>query len=163
ETALLKPIRGRACRRAGDPERVGDPDRRRFCPGGLGYVPVSRGSAPALRHSILADPRRPAGSRVSPSVSPTCCRLLSGTALTCRAWTGGTNGGQVAPHSSWLRAFRYYRPVALLRFKPGQIRGVCALMKYHVLYRGPLSSCNYGCHYCPFAKHAETHADLQGD
>jgi len=36
-------------------------------------------------------------------------------------------------------------------------------MKYHVLYRGPLSSCNYGCHYCPFAKHAETHADLQGD
>jgi MoaA/NifB/PqqE/SkfB family radical SAM enzyme len=36
-------------------------------------------------------------------------------------------------------------------------------MKYHVLYRGPLSSCNYGCHYCPFAKRAETHADLQGD
>ncbi len=25
-----------------------------------------------------------------------------------------------------------------------------------VLYRGPLSSCNYGCRYCPFAKHHET-------
>ncbi len=25
-----------------------------------------------------------------------------------------------------------------------------------VLYRGPLSSCNYGCTYCPFAKHHET-------
>jgi hypothetical protein len=36
-------------------------------------------------------------------------------------------------------------------------------MKYHVLYRGPLSSCNYGCTYCPFAKRAENHADLEGD
>lgn len=36
-------------------------------------------------------------------------------------------------------------------------------MKYHVLYRGPLSSCNYGCGYCPFAKRAETHAQLEGD
>ncbi len=25
-----------------------------------------------------------------------------------------------------------------------------------VIYRGPLSSCNYGCPYCPFAKHTET-------
>jgi MoaA/NifB/PqqE/SkfB family radical SAM enzyme len=25
-----------------------------------------------------------------------------------------------------------------------------------VLYRGPLSSCNYGCEYCPFAKHHES-------
>lgn len=36
-------------------------------------------------------------------------------------------------------------------------------MKYHVLYRGLLSSCNYGCNYCPFAKRAENHADLEGD
>jgi len=36
-------------------------------------------------------------------------------------------------------------------------------MKYHVLYRGPLSSCNYGCDYCPFAKRDETHAQLEGD
>ena len=28
-----------------------------------------------------------------------------------------------------------------------------------VLYRGPLSSCNYGCTYCPFAKHHETDAE----
>ncbi len=29
-------------------------------------------------------------------------------------------------------------------------------MSLAVLYRGPLSSCNYGCTYCPFAKHHET-------
>lgn len=32
-----------------------------------------------------------------------------------------------------------------------------------VLYRGPLSSCNYGCHYCPFAKHTETPAEHEAD
>jgi MoaA/NifB/PqqE/SkfB family radical SAM enzyme len=36
-------------------------------------------------------------------------------------------------------------------------------MKYHVLYRGPLSSCNYGCEYCPFAKRQDTPADLEAD
>lgn len=36
-------------------------------------------------------------------------------------------------------------------------------LKYHVLYRGPLSSCNYGCNYCPFAKRDETYAQLEGD
>jgi MoaA/NifB/PqqE/SkfB family radical SAM enzyme len=36
-------------------------------------------------------------------------------------------------------------------------------MKYHILYRGPLSSCNYACGYCPFAKKAETHAELEND
>jgi MoaA/NifB/PqqE/SkfB family radical SAM enzyme len=34
---------------------------------------------------------------------------------------------------------------------------------YTILYRGPLSSCNYGCEYCPFAKRNETHAQLEGD
>ncbi|HEU4328606.1 MAG TPA: STM4011 family radical SAM protein [Roseiflexaceae bacterium] len=29
-------------------------------------------------------------------------------------------------------------------------------MDLSILYRGPLSSCNYGCDYCPFAKHTET-------
>ena len=32
-----------------------------------------------------------------------------------------------------------------------------------ILYRGPLSSCNYGCTYCPFAKHAEPAAELEAD
>lgn len=32
-----------------------------------------------------------------------------------------------------------------------------------VLYRGPLSSCNYGCPYCPFAKHSETPAEHEQD
>jgi MoaA/NifB/PqqE/SkfB family radical SAM enzyme len=35
--------------------------------------------------------------------------------------------------------------------------------RYHVLYRGPLSSCNYGCEYCPFAKRDETYGELAGD
>lgn len=32
-----------------------------------------------------------------------------------------------------------------------------------VLYRGPLSSCNYGCAYCPFAKRHETNAEHEAD
>lgn len=36
-------------------------------------------------------------------------------------------------------------------------------MKLTILYRGPLSSCNYGCTYCPFAKHAETAAEHAHD
>jgi MoaA/NifB/PqqE/SkfB family radical SAM enzyme len=33
----------------------------------------------------------------------------------------------------------------------------------HVLYRGPLESCNYGCAYCPFAKRVDTGARLHAD
>ena len=36
-------------------------------------------------------------------------------------------------------------------------------MKLSILYRGPLSSCNYGCDYCPFAKHAETDEEHGAD
>jgi len=34
---------------------------------------------------------------------------------------------------------------------------------YSILYRGPLSSCNYGCDYCPFAKRNETYEQLESD
>ena len=36
-------------------------------------------------------------------------------------------------------------------------------MNLTILYRGPLASCNYGCTYCPFAKHAETAAERAAD
>jgi hypothetical protein len=36
-------------------------------------------------------------------------------------------------------------------------------MKLSVMYRGPLTSCNYGCRYCPFSKHAESDAQLRRD
>lgn len=36
-------------------------------------------------------------------------------------------------------------------------------MKLSILYRGQLSSCNYGCWYCPFAKHTETLAEHEVD
>ena len=36
-------------------------------------------------------------------------------------------------------------------------------MNLAILYRGPLSSCNYGCDYCPFAKHSETPAEHERD
>ena len=36
-------------------------------------------------------------------------------------------------------------------------------MDLSILYRGPLSSCNYGCEYCPFAKHSETAAEHKQD
>lgn len=36
-------------------------------------------------------------------------------------------------------------------------------MQWSILYRGPLSSCNYGCTYCPFAKTKNTRAELADD
>ena len=36
-------------------------------------------------------------------------------------------------------------------------------MELSILYRGPLSSCNYGCEYCPFAKRRETAEELEVD
>lgn len=36
-------------------------------------------------------------------------------------------------------------------------------MNLSILYRGPLSSCNYACDYCPFAKRSETPAKLAAD
>jgi MoaA/NifB/PqqE/SkfB family radical SAM enzyme len=36
-------------------------------------------------------------------------------------------------------------------------------MKLSILYRGSLSSCNYACHYCPFAKHQESVAEHARD
>jgi MoaA/NifB/PqqE/SkfB family radical SAM enzyme len=35
--------------------------------------------------------------------------------------------------------------------------------RWVILYRGPLSSCNYGCDYCPFAKTKNTRAELEDD
>lgn len=34
---------------------------------------------------------------------------------------------------------------------------------WNILYRGPLSSCNYACGYCPFAKTTNTKAELRDD
>ena len=36
-------------------------------------------------------------------------------------------------------------------------------LKLRILYRGPLSSCNYECNYCPFAKRHESAAELKHD
>jgi MoaA/NifB/PqqE/SkfB family radical SAM enzyme len=36
-------------------------------------------------------------------------------------------------------------------------------VQLHILYRGPLESCNYGCVYCPFAKKVDTRAELLAD
>jgi MoaA/NifB/PqqE/SkfB family radical SAM enzyme len=38
-----------------------------------------------------------------------------------------------------------------------------AALDLSILYRGPLSSCNYGCDYCPFAKHTETREEHEVD
>lgn len=35
--------------------------------------------------------------------------------------------------------------------------------RWNILYRGPLSSCNYACDYCPFAKTSNTAAELRED
>jgi len=35
--------------------------------------------------------------------------------------------------------------------------------RWNILYRGPLSSCNYACTYCPFAKTSNSTAELKDD
>ncbi len=37
------------------------------------------------------------------------------------------------------------------------------MSRWSILYRGPLSSCNYGCTYCPFAKTVNSAAELRED
>lgn len=37
------------------------------------------------------------------------------------------------------------------------------MKRWSILYRGPLSSCNYACDYCPFAKTRNTRAELADD
>lgn len=37
------------------------------------------------------------------------------------------------------------------------------MVRINILYRGPLSSCNYACAYCPFGKRAEAPAELAKD
>ena len=37
------------------------------------------------------------------------------------------------------------------------------MTRWHILYRGSLSSCNYECAYCPFAKTSNTAAELRRD
>ncbi|MEZ5300838.1 MAG: STM4011 family radical SAM protein [Verrucomicrobiales bacterium] len=38
-----------------------------------------------------------------------------------------------------------------------------SLDRWNILYRGPLSSCNYACGYCPFAKRRNSAAELRDD
>lgn len=35
--------------------------------------------------------------------------------------------------------------------------------RWNIIYRGPLSSCNYGCEYCPFAKTKNSRPELEDD
>jgi hypothetical protein len=65
---------------------------------------------------------------------------------------------------------RYHRkliaPPPLVYYQSTDHCAVCArgaAMHLSILYRGPLSSCNYGCTYCPFAKHAETRQEHAAD
>jgi hypothetical protein len=47
----------------------------------------------------------------------------------------------------------------------GKNERVCIAMNtaWSILYRGPLSSCNYACGYCPFAKTRNTRVELRDD
>src|SRR4029077_5251510 len=55
------------------------------------------------------------------------------------------------------------RPVALPAGRPRPHGGVRVGLNLSILYRGPLSSCNYACGYCPFAKRRETAGELAHD
>src|SRR4051812_7290966 len=53
--------------------------------------------------------------------------------------------------------------VAVFAVGRAKVGGVRMALKLRILYRGPLSSCNYDCRYCPFAKRHETAAELGRD
>src|SRR5215469_7546700 len=55
--------------------------------------------------------------------------------------------------------------MAMVTRRKGKNERVCAAMKtsWSILYRGPLSSCNYDCGYCPFAKTRNTREELLHD
>jgi len=55
--------------------------------------------------------------------------------------------------------------VAVFGCRARENERVCAEMKtsWSILYRGELSSCNYHCDYCPFAKTRNTPAELEED
>src|SRR6266849_6054884 len=72
-------------------------------------------------------------------------------------------GRRMAPDIPWPRMVRLDRSGLLFLVAQNSSAEVCTRMIYRVLYRGPLSSCNYACGYCPFAKRAETHAELEDD
>ncbi len=48
-------------------------------------------------------------------------------------------------------------------FVPSTPSTPSAALDLSILYRGTLSSCNYDCPYCPFAKHWESPAELKAD
>src|SRR5262245_40999388 len=55
--------------------------------------------------------------------------------------------------------------MAVVAGNQGKDERLCASVKrsWSILYRGPLSSCNYECGYCPFAKTRNTRAELKHD
>ena len=47
--------------------------------------------------------------------------------------------------------------------QPAASHDASTLEPWSILYRGPLSSCNYACDYCPFAKTRNTRRELEDD
>src|SRR5690606_24541191 len=86
--------------------------------------------------------------------------------LARRAVDHGAGRGRGRPAASQLRRARAlgrHRSLALFPPRGGTDGGLRVRLDLTILYRGTLSSCNYDCPYCPFAKHWESPAELAAD
>src|SRR5205085_1024801 len=117
----------------------------------------------ALRHSIAALRRGADVGGVPTALRHRGARRPARVGRAGAARPGAAGRGGAVADGGGGRAFRHARPLAVLRGGAGLDGGLRMALNLSILYRGPLSSCNYGCAYCPFAKHAETAEELAAD
>src|SRR5262249_54816859 len=106
------------------------------------------------------------GAGVHGVSAPFRWRRLRRSAAARRAGSARPGDGKRRPAAtdgSGAGALRRDRAVAVLGEGAPADGGLRVALTLSILYRGPLSSCNYGCAYCPFAKHAETADELAVD
>ena len=151
-------------RREGDHRRLPGPDRDGVRHGRPRLRARRRRAAPALPAPV--DPQRRRGWTSSRYAARFGTRR--GRRLPRPPDVGGRSGcsdampaAGVPTAPGWSGRTRW--AVVLLRPRCSPHGGVRAEMNLSILYRGPLSSCNYACAYCPFAKRTETAAELAHD
>src|SRR5262249_39817799 len=117
----------------------------------------------ALHHSVAALRRGAAVGGVSQPLRHGSPRRPARAGRAGAAWPRSASPGAAAPDGGGRRAFRRARPLAVLRCRAGPGGGLRGALNRPTLSRGPLASGNCGGGYCPFAKHAETPAELDAD
>src|SRR5439155_13329710 len=161
--ALRRRVRRAARRRPRHPRRVRRPANRGVRGGRPRLPPGRRRAAPPLRPAVAAPVRRLGPGRLRPALRRGGARRPAGARRAGSHRTGPPRGRPPSPYRGGPGAVGCRGPLALLARSPGADGGLHVALTLSLLYRGPLSSCNYDCGYCPFAKRRETAAELARD